>query len=280
MAIRLTTLCENTVGKFGIAGEWGLSILVESGNDRVLVDTGLTDSIVGNAHELEVDLKEVTQVFLSHGHADHTGGLRSLLRTARKRMTVHAHPDVWDLKYSVRNNGGQESRQFIGIPYRSIEFEAWGADFVYAKEPVRLTQEIMTTGEVPMVTDFETIDRNLFIQTDHGFEPDPLADDQALLIKTPIGLVVVLGCSHRGMINTLLHAKQISGEDRIRAVVGGTHLMKADRRQLKQTLKMLNELGVEKIGVSHCTGPEASAFLAGELGERFFFNTAGTVTEW
>lgn len=278
MKVRLTTLSENTAARYGYMAEWGLSILVECGQDRVLLDTGLTHSVIYNAHASGVNVSGIKKVVLSHGHGDHTGGLRYLLHEIRSEVDVYAHPDVWGKKYSIRPEAPQR-KNFVGIPFRREELEYLGASFHFSKEPVWLNENMVTTGEVPMTTAFESVDKNLYIKTANGFEPDPLTDDQALVVKLPSGLVVILGCAHRGMINTLLYARQITGIEKIYAVVGGTHLIRADTHQVDQTIAHLKDLGVERIGVSHCTGMFPAMSIAEAFGKKFFFNHAGTTIE-
>jgi 7,8-dihydropterin-6-yl-methyl-4-(beta-D-ribofuranosyl)aminobenzene 5'-phosphate synthase len=99
------------------------------------------------------------------------------------------------------------------------------------------------------------------------------------VIKTDRGLFVILGCAHRGMINTIEQAKRITGEDKIYGVIGGTHLVAADKVQMEETVKALRAYKIQRIGVSHCTGPKASARLADEFGDRFFYNNAGSAIE-
>ncbi len=282
MKVRLTTLCDNTVGASGLTGEWGLSILAEFRGEKVLLDAGFGDAVVKNADLIGVDLGGVDQIVLSHGHLDHTGGLTPLLQRMGRKIAVYAHPDVWDQKYSASLQpwGGEKGYHFIGIQQRRETLESLGADFRYDRAPVWLNDHMVTTGEVPMVTPFEFVEDNLCVKTETGYITDPLLDDQALVIKSERGLVVVLGCAHRGAVNTILHAKTITGVDRVHAVVGGTHLLRADDDQINQTAAALRELGVEKLGVSHCTGLPAAAMLAREFGPDFFFNTAGTVIEF
>ncbi|SFG71254.1 7,8-dihydropterin-6-yl-methyl-4-(beta-D-ribofuranosyl)aminobenzene 5'-phosphate synthase [Desulfotomaculum arcticum] len=279
-SLRLTTLCENTAGMIGFTGEWGLSILIEYGDDTVLLDTGLTDSLMRNTLAGGFNLSKVNKIVLSHGHTDHTGGLRLLLQMLRKRVEIYAHPDIWEKKY-IRVNlpGGGSMHRFIGIPFCREELEALGASFVLNKEPVWLTENIVTTGEVPLTTQFEGVDNNMFVKTDSGFVPDALADDQGIIVKTEKGLVLLLGCAHRGLVNTMLHARNLTGIDDIYAVVGGTHLISAKNDQLNETVAAIKKFGVQKIGVSHCTGLAAAAVLAREFGDKFFFNNAGTVVE-
>ena len=274
MQIKLTTLSENTAGSVGLLAEWGISILVEVDGYKVLLDTGLDISAAYNAAILGIELSAVDRIVLSHGHRDHTGGLRHVLNAMRKRIEVIAHPDIWAAKYSRTFS---EQEQYAGIPFAREALENWGASFSLTKEPVWITDNIVTTGEIPMHTEYEKIDRELLVKEGGELRPDPLRDDQALIIKTQMGLVVVLGCGHRGMINTVHHARKVTGVEQIRMVVGGTHLFTASRERIELTIAELKRLGVKKIGVSHCTGLPAAARLFQEFGEKFFFNNTGNV---
>ena len=272
MKLRITTLSENTAGLGSFLGEWGLSILVETEEMNVLLDTGQSISAVHNADILGIDLGQVDKIVLSHGHFDHTGGLRQVLGRMRKEVEIIAHPDMWQAKYSRRGDVGG----YIGIPFAREELEGLGANFKLTPEPVRLTDNIMTTGEIPMVTEFEEIDAGLVVKEGTGFKPDKVLDDRALIINTGAGLVVVLGCAHRGIINTLYYARQLTGVKPIHMVLGGCHLISATEERIWLTIAALKELGVERLGVSHCTGMPAAMVMAQEFGEAFFFNNAGT----
>ena len=107
--------------------------------------------------------------------------------------------------------------------------------------------------------------------------PDTFPDDLALICKSNLGLVIVLGCAHRGIINTIRHAQKITGEDTVHTVIGGTHLYPKNEEQVEKTIQDLKEIGVQNIGVSHCTGLKAGMKLADAFGDRFFFNNAGSV---
>ena len=276
MKIQITTLSENTAGLGTFLGEWGLSILVETEGLSLLLDCGQSISAVHNADILGIDLSKIDNIILSHGHYDHTGGLHPVLRRMRKRIKIIAHPDIWAAKYS-RHQG--QADHYIGIPYRQEELESLGACFKLRTEPTRITDSIITSGEVPMVTDFEEIAPNLQVKGAGGFQQDKLLDDQALIMKTGAGLVVILGCAHRGIINTLYHAQQLTGVKKIHMVLGGCHLIDAPQERVRLTINVLKELGVERLGVSHCTGLPAASTMAQEFGEQFFFNIAGTITK-
>ncbi|MBN1368388.1 MAG: MBL fold metallo-hydrolase [Dehalococcoidales bacterium] len=276
MTLRITTLCENTAGKGNLLGEWGLSFLLETGTVPILFDTGQTVSAVYNADSLHIDLSKVSNIVLSHGHYDHTGGLREMLRRIGKKVEIIAHPDVWQTKYAGNTD---DTARYIGIPFSRNELESIGARFKLTREPVHITENIMTTGEVPMVTDFEQVDSGLFIRENGCWKPDEILDDQAIVVRTEVGLVVILGCAHRGMINTIYHAQKLMGVEKIYAVVGGSHLMGVSEERLWQTIDTIRKLDIQKIGLCHCTDLPAISLLAQEFSERFFFNKAGTIFE-
>jgi 7,8-dihydropterin-6-yl-methyl-4-(beta-D-ribofuranosyl)aminobenzene 5'-phosphate synthase len=276
MPIKITTLSENTAAFAGLLAEHGLSVLIETGEANVLLDTGLSISVANNVEALGVDLKKVDKIVISHGHHDHTGGLRDVLRKMRKKVEVIGHPDIMASKYAKREGF---PAGYIGIPFDRRELESLGAVFVLSPEPVRISENITTSGEVPMKNEYETIDPFLKEMKGDELVPDKLLDDRSLFIKTDKGLVVILGCAHRGIINTLHHAQELTGEQRIEMVIGGCHLMNSSEERVWMTIAALKELGVHKIGVSHCTSLPAAAMMAHEFGEDFFFNNAGTRIE-
>lgn len=273
MNLTLTTLCENTAGRPGFMAEWGLSILVKADGMNVLFDTGANFAAVRNADKLGVDLRAVDTIVLSHAHADHTGGLREVLKRTGPKEII-AHPAIWESKYTKRPY--EEKEAFVGIPFARAELELHGASFTLSKEPVPIGDAIVTTGEIAQTTDFEGIEPIFYVKEKGLLRHDPIPDDLALIVRTQEGLVIVLGCAHRGMINTIRHARMITGEQRVHTVVGGTHLYPKTDEQLEKAISALREMEVKKIGVSHCTGFHASVRLAREFGDRFFQNNAGT----
>ena len=277
MEARATTLSENTafVIPRGMLGEWGLSVLVERDDRKILLDAGASITAARNGGLLGINWDRIDAIVLSHGHYDHTGGLREVLTRIRKQVKIFAHPDVFDAKF-IRMDKDQ-SPVYIGIPFQRAELESLGADFQLTSEPVWLSENVATSGEIPMITDFETIDAGLCVRKNGEMVPDPLKDDQALFIKTSLGLVVVLGCAHRGTINTLHHARKVTGVETIYSVIGGTHLIRASEVQMEMTIATLKEFGVQRLGVSHCTGMPAAMRLAQEFGPGFFFNNSGSV---
>lgn len=281
MTLRITTLCENTAGTVDVIAEFGLSMLIETSTEKILFDTGAEISVPYNAAALGIDLHKVTKIVLSHGHIDHTGGLGNVLDKVSKQIDVYAHPDVWSARYNL----SKDSKRFIGIPYRREQMECMGAVFRLSKKPVRLADNIWTTGEVPMITGFENFEPTTpegtgwWIESGGKLIPDKVMDDQAIIINTKNGLVVVAGCAHHGLINTIYQAQKITGMKRIYAVLGGSHLADASEERVWQTIGILWNLNVQKIGLCHCTGLAVNAIMAQELGDRFFFNNAGSVVK-
>ncbi len=296
--LRLTTLSENTAKSLWLIGEWGWSMFIEADGFRVLFDSGLRISATYNAAVMGIDLSTIDRIALSHGHVDHTGGLRDVLDRARTQIghsndpkrephtiEIIAHPDVWGPKFT--KHSGQATYGFRGMPFRKVELEeGQGARFLESREPVWLTEDIVWSGEVPMRNDFEMIASICFVKQDEGasaggnarFVPDPVNDDAALYLRTERGLVIVLGCAHRGIINTIHHAQQLTGLERVYMVVGGTHLINTSEHQMESTIRELKRLNVQKLGVSHCTGPVSAARLAAAFGsDVFFYNNAGNV---
>lgn len=274
MKVKISTMAENTAARPGIRAEWGLSILVQTEEATVLLDTGGTENTAAhNARRMGIDLSMVDKIVLSHGHGDHTGGLVEILNAIRRPVDIIAHPNIWDRKFSKLPDMPE---RYSGIPYNLDMLENLGAVFHLTTKPFKISDNIMTTGEVEMRTDYEHLDAGLYVKKNGEMEKDIMPDDLALTIHTGEGLMVITGCAHRGIINTLRHAQRITGVDHIHTVIGGTHLVRASRERVDSTIEDLKTFGIQRLGVSHCTGALPSARLAMEFGDIFFFNHAGT----
>ncbi len=275
---RITVLCENTVGALVGTGEHGFSAFIETEAGNYLFDTGNGFSIVRNALLLRKDLTGIKKIFLSHGHLDHTGGLPEVLRL-RGEVEVLAHPLIFTERIAVLKEDEREKRRFAGIPYNRGYLEFSGAQFVLKKEFYEPIKGIFLTGEIPRKTAFEKPDPRLFAKENGNWVPDQFLDDQSLILDTPKGLVILFGCAHSGMINTINHVMEKAGKEKIYGLFGGTHLAFLTPEQLEESIDAIKRLEVGYIGVSHCTGMRASMRLAQEFGDRFFFGHVGAVFE-
>lgn len=278
MKARITVLCENTVGALIGTGEHGFSAFIETEGGNYLFDTGNGFSIVRNTLLLKKDIASIKKIFLSHGHQDHTGGLPEVLRL-RGEVEVLAHPDIFLERIAVTKENNREERRFARLPYNRAYLELSGARFVLEREFSEPDKGIFLTGEVPRKTPFEKPDLRFFAKAGGNWVPDTLPDDQSLVLDTPKGLIVIFGCAHSGMINTIYHVMEKTGKEKIYGLFGGTHLGFLTAEQLEESVASIKRLGVKYVGVSHCTGMKACMRLAQEFGDRFFYGHVGAVFE-
>ncbi len=262
MPMKITILCENSVGPLaGTLGEHGFAALLETGNGSLLFDTGQGETLLPNARRMNKNLHEVRTVALSHGHYDHTGGLWPLLRNCGGKE-IHAHPDLFLNRYRLKDTGEKLS---IGMPYRQEFLEGLGGRFIFNREWREIHPDVFLTGQVPRRNNFEKGESGLFCSTAGDCFADTHPDDQSLVIRTGKGLILLLGCCHAGIINTLEHARERSGTEEIYAVMGGMHLSFCGQGQIDETVKTLRRFAIRKLMGSHCTGFSASARLAREF---------------
>lgn len=276
---KITILCENTVGRPGsLLGEHGFAALIESPVGSWLFDTGQGSGILNNASEMGLNLTGINGIILSHGHNDHTGGLAMLLRHRQSPTDVYGHPEIFNERYWR----SEFELRAIGMPGSRDELEGLGARFRLCRESIRLAPMLLTSGEVPRKTSYEVGDPHLVIsgEKEGMFVPDLFADDLSLAITTAKGLVILLGCAHAGVINILNHLIELTGETRIHALIGGTHLGPASDEQYTRTVNALKKFRIEKMAVSHCTGLARAAQLHRDLSGQFLFASVGSVFEF
>jgi len=278
MKTRITILCENLVGKRVGLGEHGFSAFIETDRGNYLFDTGGGRSIVANSLTLDKDLRTVRKIFLSHGHYDHTGGLPEVLNL-KGNTDVHAHPHVFVDRMARLEENGKETKRFVGIPYKKGYLESLGANFVFNNAFTEVEKGIYLTGEVPRKTPFEKPDSRLFSEIDGKTTQDIFLDDQSLIFDSERGMILILGCAHSGMINIIHHVINQTGKQKFYAILGGTHLDFLTPEQLEESINVLNQLEIERICVSHCTGLRAACRLHLEFGDRYFYGYVGSVLE-
>lgn len=268
--IHITILVDNRAAP-GLMAEHGLSLWIETGEQRILFDTGQGAALVPNAWALGVDLAGTDLLVLSHGHYDHVGGIPHVLRRAG-HVEIYCHPGVVMPRYAIRDGQARA----IHIPKESsAALDRFPEQCLHwIQHPLSLTENIGLTGPVPRECEFEDTGGPFYLDRE-GRNADPIEDDLALWIRTDEGLVVCVGCCHAGLLNTLQHVQRLNGGMRIRAVIGGFHLLNAGRKRLERTVTALLSLDPDQVIPCHCTGEHAAAFLLDALGSKGMPGAAG-----
>jgi 7,8-dihydropterin-6-yl-methyl-4-(beta-D-ribofuranosyl)aminobenzene 5'-phosphate synthase len=268
----ITVLVDNSASKPGLLAEHGLAVWLNLGTQCLLFDTGQTNALLANARQLGLDLGAVDTVVLSHGHYDHCGGLADVLHLAASGAVIYSHPDAIRPKYRQADSGVR----YIGMPAHCLELlRQRGANLRTVTAPIEIAPGLFLTGEIPR-SHSEEQDEEGFRQDAEGRQVDPLLDDQSLFLQTPAGTVVLLGCAHAGVINTLDYVRHLTGGHPIHAVLGGMHLRLASDERIAWTLDALRQFSIEKLYPAHCTGAKAVAALGAAFPGRCFPCGVGT----
>ncbi len=275
--LKVTAVVENTANQRALLAEHGLAFWIERSDRRILFDTGQGLALAHNAEHLGIDLSTARGVVLSHGHYDHTGGLAAAISSFRHTV-IYAHPAAFRERFVRHSNGEVRS---VRSPVESFELLGPKVGRIVPTPPhgTELESGIRLTGEIPRRNEFEDSGGAFYLDKACA-QADPIEDDQAVFVETGRGLVVLLGCAHAGIVNTLDHVCHLTGAKRIHAVLGGMHLLNASEDRLNRTIDRLRDLDVQRIGLAHCTGFAAMARLHRELPDRCFQCTAGTRIEF
>ena len=272
MSFHITVLVENTAGKNRTSAEHGLSFLIEAGDKTFLMDTGQGMVLQNNLDRLGVELNTVDALILSHGHYDHTGGM-DIAAEGISPFRVYAHPKADEPKFA-RNADG--SARCVGMTEKSRQIFREKATLIPVEKPTELGGGLWLTGPVPRRTTFEDTGGAFFLD-EACTQPDELIDDQSAFFETDQGTVVILGCAHSGVINTLNYISELTDNRQIHTLIGGTHLINANANRIDRTVMALKKLNLQKIYPCHCTGFPAAALLWNEFPNRCAMCPVGTV---
>ena len=277
---RIVTLIENNRGiREALAFEHGLSMWIEREGRAVLFDTGASGAFLTNARLLGIDISRAEAVVVSHSHSDHSGGVRALYEpSASMQPSLTTGPSFFDPKYAYENGG----HHYIGPDFDAAWLSSRGVDHRVVGGGERSATAELIPG-VHLLTGFKRTHpeeaANPRFVADRGraggaenFEIDDFRDECCLVVETGRGLVAALGCAHPGAMNMLDQVKAMFG-GKIRAVLGGTHLMAADEQRTAVTLDYLRSLGCERIGIAHCSGAAAAERIRADAGTYYEMKT-------
>jgi 7,8-dihydropterin-6-yl-methyl-4-(beta-D-ribofuranosyl)aminobenzene 5'-phosphate synthase len=274
MNLKITTLIENKADINNLLYcEHGLSLFIEIGNKKILFDTGQTGDFIKNAKKLNVDLNILDYVILSHGHYDHTGGFKKLVMETDKTFQLIVGKGFFNKKYKMT----EEGYKFNG---NSFDDEYIKKNNILMKiidsGLVKLTEEIYVFSNFQRNNDFEALNNKFYIKQNDEFYNDNFLDEIVVGIKHQKGLVLLLGCSHIGLINIIETIIKRTGLP-VYAIIGGSHLIHADELRLIKTINYLKESKIEILRLSHCTGEIAVNKLVNEFNNKFGYNNTGNI---
>ena len=249
--LEFVVLSENH-GNCSLKGEAGLSLFVNFNGYKFLFDTGASDLFIENAKKLGINVEDIDNVVLSHGHSDHTNGIKFLKMEKR----VIAHPLVFKERYSMKE------KQYAGFPMSEKMLREKHNVFLTAT-PNQFMPHLWFLGEIPMTVEFEkngyystTLDDEYRIQ-------DKTEDDSGVVFETPKGLVIFTGCGHKGICNTIEYAKKVTGKSQIYAVLGGFHLknLQAKKPVIDQTIDYLRKNRIRNLYLGHCIDDDVINYM-------------------
>jgi 7,8-dihydropterin-6-yl-methyl-4-(beta-D-ribofuranosyl)aminobenzene 5'-phosphate synthase len=270
---KITCVVDNKVQPSSfLRGEHGMSFWIQMDDNHVLFDTGMSGTVLlHNLKLLELNVQEIGGVILSHAHHDHTGGLSNLL-SEKLGTPLYASPDLFRPRYSIRN----QQYKSIGLSMTEDELSQL-AELRLDDSPIEIVPGLWTSGEIDERAEPEGRSAQHVVQADDGWMLDPYQDDMSMVMETQDGLVLICGCCHAGLINTMSHVTR-TFQRPIIAVLGGTHLVTADEPYLKQVVSQLRDFhDLQSYYLNHCTGENAFQALANVFGERVKPCPAGTI---
>lgn len=270
--IKITTLIENNIDDNNkLINEHGLSLLIEANDKRLLFDTGQTSAFLDNARSLNINLDDLDGVVLSHSHYDHTGGIIRLLKENTNIYNVYISKFFNNNKYKRLSDG---TYKYNGIPFDIEELEKL-ADIKKVDDDIyKINDDIYIFTNFKMTNNYEKLNENMLLKDNSTYSIDDFKDEISIGINTDKGLIVIAGCSHRGIINIVSTVKNRLNTN-IRGIIGGTHLINCSIDRLDFTIRELKKLNLDFLAVSHCTGDANINILKDNFKDKFILNNTG-----
>lgn len=275
--VKITTLIENNIDEKHLCSpEHGLSILIQCYGKKLLFDTGQSGKFIENASVLGKDLEDIDYVILSHGHYDHSGGYTRFLKEIKNPPELIVGEGFFEKKYKTDD---EKKEKFIGNNFDEDFLKEKGIKYTKIKDnKYELFNDIYIFKGFENSNPYEEPNKKFYLKEKKSIKTDDFMDEIAVGIMTSKGMIVILGCSHPGVINILENIKERANIN-ICGIIGGTHLVDCDKERLEFTVKKIKQLDPQFIAVSHCTGDVAVECLKKEFGEKFIYNNTGNIIE-
>jgi len=273
--LSVTIIAENSVlHRTPYWGQHGISILLEAYKNNVkrniLIDVAQNpEALLHNMNLMNISPSTIDTIVLSHCHWDHTQGIVEILkRIGKKDLPIIAHPDIFRLNFTV-----DPYLRYAGVMNSDSKekIKENGGTLFLTSDPLQIMPGLITTGEVKRQTDFEEVGIPLrTITCDNKVVEDKMKDDTSVIANLKNkGIVIITGCSHAGIVNITKHSVELTGVNKIMAIIGGLHLVEAPMERIKKTVEALSELDIDLVSAGHCTGFEAQVELYNKFKQKF-----------
>lgn len=274
--VELTTLVEDREGhRDALKLEHGISVYVRTDRASLLFDTGQSDAFLHNAHLFRVDLHQVDKVVVSHGHYDHSNGVEALVHSGHSRFELFVGAGFFDPKYKLIG----VTRTYLGPSFDRVWLKEHGVSLqVIDASPMEIAPEMWLVRGFERPNPGETDRPDFIVERDGQVEVDDFRDEIALVVRDSGALVVVVGCSHPGIVNMLSTVQKHFSEP-IKVVLGGFHLLHSDAPRIDRVADYLNSLEPDLVGACHCTGSGAFKTLKEKV-PGYFDNVPGSQIQY
>ena len=271
----ITLLVDNKAGE-GLECVHGFAAWIKIRDRRILFDTGQKGVILKNAKRLGINLADVEVLVLSHGHDDHTDNLPDFY-ALNPNAPMYCGENIDADRFCCRP--GEPTLNWSPPPGAKKIFDSLPSEQKHTlKAPHYLLPGVAITGPVPRLTTFEDVGDALFLDIE-GRKPDPVSDDMSMWFETDKGLIILLGCCHSGIVNTVNYIRKVSRIEKVSGIVGGMHLIRASRERMDKTLEAMKSWNMDFLIPCHCTGDNAMQQMKDYLGDIVTFGCTGTIIE-
>ncbi|BAH07576.1 MBL fold metallo-hydrolase [Clostridium kluyveri] len=278
--MRIITLIENSLGdNKNLICEHGLSFFIQSSEFNILFDTGKSENFIKNAHNMNIDLNKTNYIIISHAHYDHGNGLKSFTQnfTIRPKIILSEYFFLNGKKYYYNKNSAENDKKlhYIGVNFdeKFLKENSFKVQYITLDE-TEIEKGIYVFTNFKSYYDFEKLNPNMKVKTNESFETDTFKDEICIGIDTPKGLLILLGCSHPGILN-MIKSIEFKSNKNIFGIIGGTHLMEASENRIEKTVVEFKKMNIKILGPSHCTGASAYSKLKNSC-DNFFVNSTGS----